>query len=123
MSASVISKGFDLAVLLIPGLRKINKLLKYGKKTKVHRLINGEKIRIKVRVTEYFSRIGIGASIARSAAGLIINGMLTIIDTSVGQIAVSVLKRFFKTYNKKAKKYIFWGKKVKVEYINFSKRK
>ncbi len=55
---------------------------------------------------------------------MIANSILTIFDTSVGGIAVKVLKKyFFKTYKKKQKKYLYWGPITKVEYINFSKRK
>ena len=50
-------------------------------------------------------------------------GIPTVFDSSIGGIGVKVLKRYFKTYKKKAKKYIYWGPKVKIEYINFSKRK
>jgi len=46
-----------------------------------------------------------------------------VFDSSIGGIGVKVLKRYFKTFKKKGKKYIYWGPKVKIEYINFSKRK
>lgn len=120
---SLIKKGIDLAILAIPGLGEINSYLKYRKMLKVHNLFNGHKIKMGVTITNYLTHFGVARSLAKSLSGTIINGILTIFDTSVGGIAVSVLKRFFKTYKKKEKKYIYWGPKVKIEYMNFSKRK
>lgn len=120
----VIKTVIDLAVTAIPALWGINRLMSLRKMTPVYRLWNGNKIRVTTTVTNTFTRLGLSWTLARAISGMIANSILTIFDTSVGGIAVKVLKKyFFKTYKKKQKKYLYWGPITKVEYINFSKRK
>ncbi|MDM5210821.1 DNRLRE domain-containing protein [Peribacillus sp. NJ4] len=123
MRTSVIKSGVDVLVTLIPGLKAINTLLKLRKQKQVHNLLNGKKIKIKIKITSYLTHAGLNRSLAITTAATVVNSLFAVTGWSVGSITVMVLKRYFKAYKKKAKKYINWGPKVNVEYINFSKRK
>ena len=73
---------------------------------------------------KYFSKLGIQVATATTVAGIMVNILLGAVNSSVGSVVAWGLKKyFFKSYTAKAKKIIFWGPKVNVEYINFSIRK
>lgn len=121
---SVLLGAINALIVSIPGLYAINNLIKQGKKVQVHKLLNGKKIVLGVELKKYFSRWGLKVALATTVASVIVNTLLGAFNSSVGTIVVWGLKKyFFKSYTIKAKKYIYWGPKVNVEYINFSKRK
>ncbi|MFJ7662275.1 hypothetical protein ACIQXW_07725 [Lysinibacillus sp. NPDC097162] len=62
-------------------------------------------------------------NVAIALSGVIVNELMTVFSTSIGGIAVWVVKCYFFQYYKKAKRYGSWGPLVKYEYIDFGKRK
>ncbi|QPQ35658.1 DNRLRE domain-containing protein [Lysinibacillus sp. JNUCC-52] len=122
---SVLITAIDLLVSTIPGLYGINKLIKAGKPKKmVFNLLKGKQNTLKLKLKRYFTQLGAKMNVAIALSGVIVNGLMTVFSTSVGGIAVWVVKRyFFQSYYKKAKRYGSWGPLVKYEYIDFGKRK
>ncbi|WP_141903890.1 DNRLRE domain-containing protein [Lysinibacillus sp. Y5S-8] len=120
----VLIGAINVLITLIPGLSTINNLYKLGKKTQVHKLLNGKKITITAEMRKYFTKIGLKISLATTVASVIFNTFLGAFNSSVGAIAAWALKKyFFKSYTKKEKLFYWWGPIMSFEYIDFGKRK
>ncbi|RPJ93983.1 RHS repeat-associated core domain-containing protein [Rummeliibacillus sp. TYF005] len=79
---------------------------------------------VKLKIVKYITKFGVYKNLAVQIAAYIVNGIINVLGSSIGGVAVWILTRyFFTTVTKYAKKYVYWGPKVKITYINFGKRK
>lgn len=121
---SVLIGAINVVILAALGYSvfTLNRLKKVAKKQTL-RIIKKKKYRIEQRIVTYMSYTKIKWAYRVAVANLIVNMIIGAFNSSFGSIIVYVLKRYFKTYTKKVKNYGWWGKKVTVEYINFSRRR
>ncbi|MGE7625449.1 hypothetical protein ACQKMD_21360 [Viridibacillus sp. NPDC096237] len=90
--------------------KKVNKLLKTPHIKKA--LIN--------TTDDTLSNLKIMKKSRQIVIGSLINTAIALTGgTTFGDIAVSILKRFFYSYTKKAKQFYFFGTKKDYEYITF----
>lgn len=95
------------------GIYTLARMLKTYTKAKV----------VQLKLVTYITKMGIYRNLAVTIASTLVNSIINIAGSSIGGVAVWVLSRYFKTVTKYAKKYVYWGSKVKVEYLDFGKRR
>ncbi|WP_445329614.1 RHS repeat domain-containing protein [Viridibacillus sp. FSL R5-0888] len=80
------------------------------------------KKRVEMKIVSYITKFGVYKSVAVGIAATITTFILNMMG-GVGFIAVYVLTRYFSVVTKKAKQFVYWGPIIKVDYINFGKRR
>jgi len=110
----------NAAIGLIPALRPIRIALSNKKTVKLNKeLKNGVQKVLKSTTDDALSSLHIKKKNRKIVKAALINSVLALIDLSIGDIVVKILKRFLKTHKKKGKEFYFFGKKGKYEYIKF----
>ncbi|OMC79200.1 DNRLRE domain-containing protein [Viridibacillus sp. FSL H8-0123] len=118
MRTEAIKRIIDSAMSLIPAGRAVQLLLKSRNHSQITRRMGTASIRVVTDTTDTaLSRMGVNKKARRAIIASMANTFAVAIDFTVGGMVVRIMRRYFKTYDKKAKAYGWWGPKVSYEYM------
>lgn len=118
----VLANGIDALLYLIPVIGQLNSYIKaYGRTQQAYKMLNGDLIRpqIEIAIKKYFTKIGLRIKITTTLFAGINTAFFILADFSTGKAIAYALGRIYKVEKRYAKKYVYWGEKVKVPYIVF----
>ncbi|MGE7934416.1 RHS repeat-associated core domain-containing protein [Viridibacillus arvi] len=118
MRTEAIKRIIDGAMSLIPAGRAVQLLLRSRNHSQITRRMGTASIRVVTDTTDTaLYRMGVNKKARRAIIASMTNTFAVAIDFTVGGMVVRIMKRYFKTYDKKAKAYGWWGPKVSYEYM------
>lgn len=78
---------------------------------------------VNLKIIKYLTKFGIYRSLAVGIATTVISIIMNLMGITVGSIVATVAKRYFVSYKKQAKQFVYFGRTISVTYINFGNRR
>lgn len=116
-----IANSINAVIVLIPYLGPLQKAMRSGVKKQVKKLMDKSKVVDKLTRAIYdgLVTLKVKTAKARDISKAVASFINVFVGYSIGQAVVFVLKKKFKTINKKKKMFYFIGTKKNYEYIRF----